>query len=282
LRLILSRKGFDSAAGGCPSPIFTDGSMFSLPIPDKQSPIRYSDISWNGWNVGDLVTRMTGGKQRADYRVHLDPDLRPDALARAEGWRPSLGQLGASQAHLRNEGVTAGDLFLFFGLFRAVGRDLKPTGPRVHLIWGWLQVGEILSVDDDVRRTAGKWRWLERHPHLAFERDGSNTLYLGADRLSLQGFSRSIPGAGVFESFSAARKLTAVDGARVTEWSLPLGFLPRGRRPLSYHLDEARWSASGSRARLRAAARGQEFVLHLDEYPEVAGWLGDLLAPTAD
>ncbi len=32
-KLILSRKGFDSASGGCPSPIFPDGTMFSLPIP---------------------------------------------------------------------------------------------------------------------------------------------------------------------------------------------------------------------------------------------------------
>ncbi len=32
-RLILSHKGFDSRSGGCPSPIFPDGTMFSLPIP---------------------------------------------------------------------------------------------------------------------------------------------------------------------------------------------------------------------------------------------------------
>ncbi|WP_454862743.1 Nmad3 family putative nucleotide modification protein [Pseudomonas hormoni] len=30
MQIILSRKGFDSAAGGCPSPILPDGRLFSL------------------------------------------------------------------------------------------------------------------------------------------------------------------------------------------------------------------------------------------------------------
>nr|WP_275450862.1 hypothetical protein [Pseudomonas syringae] len=48
MRIILSRKGFDSAAGGCQGPILPDGRLFSLPIPDKASSIwilRYS-IRW--------------------------------------------------------------------------------------------------------------------------------------------------------------------------------------------------------------------------------------------
>ena len=36
-KLILSRKGFDTQAGGKPSPVFPDGSMFSLPIPVWES-----------------------------------------------------------------------------------------------------------------------------------------------------------------------------------------------------------------------------------------------------
>ncbi len=34
-RVILSRKGVDSAAGGRPSPILPDGRLFSLPIPQR-------------------------------------------------------------------------------------------------------------------------------------------------------------------------------------------------------------------------------------------------------
>ncbi len=35
VKLILSRKGFDSSSGGVPSPIFSDGRMLSLPIPEQ-------------------------------------------------------------------------------------------------------------------------------------------------------------------------------------------------------------------------------------------------------
>ena len=34
-RVILSRKGFDSKYGGKPSPIFKNGDIFSLPIPQN-------------------------------------------------------------------------------------------------------------------------------------------------------------------------------------------------------------------------------------------------------
>ena len=33
MKIILSRKGFDSANGGIVSPIFEDGTMVSFPIP---------------------------------------------------------------------------------------------------------------------------------------------------------------------------------------------------------------------------------------------------------
>ena len=39
-KIILSRKGFDSTAGGKPSPIFPDGSIFSLPIPQRENKDR--------------------------------------------------------------------------------------------------------------------------------------------------------------------------------------------------------------------------------------------------
>jgi hypothetical protein len=53
MRIVLSRKGFDSGSGGCPSPIFPDGSMLALPIPDRRSTVRYCDIASNGQCRGD-------------------------------------------------------------------------------------------------------------------------------------------------------------------------------------------------------------------------------------
>jgi hypothetical protein len=44
MKLILSRKGFDSSTGGIPSPIFPDGRMVSLPIPDKSSTLTFGEF----------------------------------------------------------------------------------------------------------------------------------------------------------------------------------------------------------------------------------------------
>ena len=282
MRLILSRKGFDSSAGGGPSPIFPDGSMLSLPIPDRRSPVRYSDLTWRGRNLGDLVSRLTNGEQRGDHRAHLDPDVRREQLPRKRGWRPSLGQVGAAQGHLRKQSVGVGDLFLFFGLFRSVDADLRPAGSRAHHIWGWLQVGEVAPVDDVVRRGGVHWRWAEQHSHFAFAPDASNALYVAADQLTLPGLGRArVPGAGAFEFASDERRLTAADATGPTNWELPVGFLPRGRPALSDHRDPGRWSRSRGRARLRAVAKGQEFVLDLEQYPELLGWLSRLFRPPA-
>jgi hypothetical protein len=82
VKLILSRKGFDSASGGCPSPILPDGAMLALPIPDARSPLRYRDLLWNGRDVGEMVERLTKGRIRADSGAHLDLTSRRDLVRR--------------------------------------------------------------------------------------------------------------------------------------------------------------------------------------------------------
>jgi hypothetical protein len=279
MRLILSRKGFDSGAGGCPSPIFPDGSMIALPIPDKLSPIRYRELKWRGRNLGDVVAELTRGKQRRDYRTHLDPDLRKDICRRQSGWLPTLGQHRAAQGHLRNQGVGVGDLFLFWALFRAVDDELKWSGRREHYVWGWFQVGAVAPVDEVVRRGGKEWQWARKHPHLAFPPDQTNTLYVASKRLSLPGERRTpMPGSGVFDFVDSVRRLTAPESKKPSEWSLPGGFLPKGRPPLSYHRSPDRWSKRGDRVHLRCVAKGQEFVLNLDLYSELNDWLMKIIS----
>jgi hypothetical protein len=276
MRLILSRKGFDSSSGGCPSPIFPDRSIIALPIPDKKSPVRYRDLNWRGRNLGDVVAKLTRGRQRKNYRAHLDPDLRKDMLPREPGWRPALGQRGSAQGHLRKQGVGVGDLFLFWAVFRAVDQDLRWLGRREHHIWGWLQVGTVAPVDEVVRRGGEKWRWAGKHPHLAFQSDNTNTLYVASERLSLPGL-KGTPGSGVFDFFDDRRRLTAEEATSPSKWSLPAGFLPKGRTPLSYHGSPSRWSQCGDRTHLSTVARGQEFVLDLEHYPELTSWIAEVV-----
>jgi len=80
VRVIISRKGFDSGYGGVPSPILPDGRMVSLPIPTDDSPTVFGDIVRDGINLGDLVVDLTRGRIDRNEPTHLDPDLDPGAL----------------------------------------------------------------------------------------------------------------------------------------------------------------------------------------------------------
>ena len=156
MKLILSRKGFDSKAGGCPSPIFPDGTLYSLPIPGYYSKIKYRDIRHGGTNIGKVVKDLTRRRKPKNRigpksRAHLDPDIKPSAYSpRKKGWRPLFGQSGAAQRHLYNQNVQVGDLFLFFGLFQEVEKTsgrwcFVRDAPQQHILWGWLQIGRNLQ-----------------------------------------------------------------------------------------------------------------------------------------
>ncbi|WP_193162465.1 Nmad3 family putative nucleotide modification protein [Microbulbifer hainanensis] len=283
MRLILSRKGFDSSAGGCPSPIFPDGSLYALPIPDEKSCIHYGDLHHAGYSVGKLVEDLTQGKVYADQGAHLDPDMHAGALPRLPGWRPLLGQTGAAQGHLRKQGVQEGDLFLFFGLFRPVEQAagcwrFVRGAPARHIIWGWLSIGEIRKVD---LLTDEDLPWARYHPHFQIGADAGNTLYIAGNRRSLPDNAGSLPGAGIFPSVQRQLVLTDPGASRPTLWQLPRFFHPAEvRSPLSYHSKMSRWELPDDHSeycQLQCAARGQEFVWNLDEYPESFPWLIELI-----
>ena len=48
MKVILSRKGMDSESGRMASPILPDGTLLSLPIPDRKSNKTYEDIQFRG------------------------------------------------------------------------------------------------------------------------------------------------------------------------------------------------------------------------------------------
>jgi hypothetical protein len=278
MKLILSRKGFDSGAGGCPSPIFPDDSMLSLPIPDKTAPVHYEDLKWRGRRLSDIIAPLKGARPKPHHSVHLDPDLVSASQPRHPDWRPVLGQTGSSQGHLRNEGVGPGDLFLFFGLYRRVdeGGQFIRLEPRRHVIWGWLQVDAVIKVDQPSQDLA----WVGQHPHIGREPDRSNTLYRTKERLSFPGMgSMELPGAGVFERYRPWLQLTDPEASGPSVWRLPSWFFPSGRvSALSYHSNPSRWQRLGDQVRLQSVGKGQEFVLNADHYPESIPWVLSLLS----
>jgi len=276
MKIIMSRKGFDSSSGGVPSPIFSDGKMLSLPIPSKQSSIKYKDVSWEHTNLGGIVEQLTNNRIKPSYLAHLDPDLNPASIKRDKGWTPLFGQVSAAQGHLSNQSICKGDLFLFFGLYRNVTTinnryyyDSKSL-PK-HVIWGWLQIGDIIKIDTCDRK---KLKWALYHPHFHRNQDPTNTLYIASKYLSIDGIKVKIPGAGIFKYFDNKLQLTKMNSPKVSIWQLPKWFFPNnGKPPLTYHSDIKRWTETNKYVILNSVNKGQEFVLNCSIYEQSEKWL---------
>ena len=277
MKLSFSRKGFDSQSGGCPSPIFPNGTLYSLPIPRCQSEITYRDLWHCNTNIGTVVADLTRNRIDAKARAHLDPDINRVAYPRQAAWQPLFGLSGAAQGHLDNQAVQIGDLFLFFGLFQKVEKTsgrwhFLKDAPKQHILWGWFQIGEIHKVD---ALTADDLPWTHYHPHRhpAWGKDRRNTLYIASETLDL-GHGHIAPGAGCFLKCHERLVLTDRNGSGVTDWRLPRCFYPEnGKSPLTYHTKRSRWRQDDRYAYLQSVSRGQEFVLDLNQYPGVTDWL---------
>lgn len=279
MRVILSRKGFDSASGGMPSPILPDGTLLSLPIPESAAhpggATPYRTIPAPGGRDLARTLRMLGAGSAVIARgAHLDPDIDPDARPRLPGWRPAFGQSGAAAAHLDAMGVAPGDLFLFFGLFRetVIATDgrlrWKPGSRPRHVIWGWLQVGEVRRIEPGAEQPP----WSREHAHVRDPARPRNTLYVAAAALSLD---PALPGAGRFRHDPSV--VLSRPGAPPSTWSVPAALRSSG---LSYHGDPERWSSdSDGSVTLRSVARGQEFVA--EATPETLAWVRGLLRSAA-
>jgi hypothetical protein len=282
MKIIFSRKGFDSSAGGVASPILPDCTLCSLPIPIKKEARCFNEIRFGEQSLGTLVQELTNGNIRGDEKVHFDPDLRFSSLPRAPGWKPLFGQSDQAERHLRNQDVKKGDIFLFFGWFRRVvpvagSYQYAADAPDLHVIFGWLQIEQWIPTRDRAQIPV----WAYDHPHVIGQPpSGPDMLYIATEHLALPGLQIELPGGGVFEHFDPALCLTAT-GPKRSVWRLPGWFHPgAGRTPLTYHGNLRRWTPDGDYVLLQTVGRGQEFVLDCEAYPEAIGWLADLFNKT--
>lgn len=224
MKVILSRKGFDSSNGGCPSPILPDGTLLSLPIPSEDSD-SYDGLAYGGINYADILKQLRPGKTY--NHCHVDPDIRPNLRTKdVVGWEPAFGQIDAAQGLLSNAGVGPGDLFLFFGWFRPI--ENRETGCRfrkkdsgdyfswadMHVIYGYMQVEKVLTDPMEI----SKYAW---HPHACgpMVKNRTNALYLPAEHLS---WDSKMSGWGTLD-FRKDRVLT-MEGRNRGTWK-PLPFL---------------------------------------------------------
>ena len=287
MKVIFSRKGFDANHGGCPSPVFLDGSMFSLPIPLPTGATMYSEISADGRNMGSVVEALTGSGVTGAMRAHFDPDLDSAALPRRPGWLPAFGPGAGARTHLDNCGVGIGDLFLFYGWYRSVESDARgrarvsDQSRNLHVFFGYLQVGEILNVGSDGAATVASKPWLASHPHVVGNWSAKNRIYVASEQLRFpwSPVAEQFPGGGVFRRIAPGRILTHPGQVNRSLWRFPEVFAPdRGIASLSYHGNPKCWHPSKMPGfvALQSVSPGQEFVLDINDKGVLGEWLSDV------
>ena len=266
MKIILSRKGFDSQNGGQASPILPDGTLLSMPIPSSDD-FRFTDIHWDSHSYLDIIRQLKPSSWLTDdSHCHLDPDLRREITDREKGWMPAFGQTGASLTELRNNSVGVGDIFLFFGWFKHSeyrnGRLVYARRARnLHVIYGYMEVGRIIEREDDIPR------WLLSHPHASHGnyaeawKKGLNAIFLPSETLSI---NPELPGSGTCK-FHPDLVLTKEGNSR-SRWSFPRAMWGTeiSHNPKSWK-DEY----------FQSAAIGQEFVM--DGTEPVLDWVRRLL-----
>ena len=279
MRIILSRKGFDSANGGMPSPILPNNTILSLPIPSTHDTIRFTDLqltkSLNYFSlISSLQKKFRKNLILSSDTCHLDPDIYPEIIKRDKEWKPLFGQKGASQTHLTQQGITKGDLFLFFGWFRnTICREAdiifdKTRKFSLHIIFGYFQIGRIIKEESEIEE------WMRYHPHVSKKDQNvykNNCLYIARDKLS---WNKDLPGAGPFikynESLILTKKNSAGEFLTRSKWF----FTPQdpfGKKvELTYH-DESNWKDTY----FQSATIGQDFVF--EENMLVEAWAKSLI-----
>ena len=279
MKVIFSRKGSDSSAGGFPSLIFPDGTLLSIPIPSTQDIILYSDLDFHyeGESIQSILNDLTGKKiynngcwsacdfSEPEQRCHFDP------MPIEQKARLAFGQTGASESHLRGQCVDKGDIFIFYGWFKLTEKTnghwrFKTGAKDIHLIWAWMRVGDIICLDTlDQRHSAiAQFPFLAHHPHLSEWRKAPNQIYL-SDKSGL------LP-------YSDQQCLTDCENYQGrSTWVLPDCF----NQPKSFtYLNN--FSHSGEQVTIKVPGRGQEFVLDLEKIEEqmdrvqILNWLNEL------
>jgi hypothetical protein len=262
MKVIFSRKGFDSTSGGKPS-LIVDDTIITFPIPQANTGVFYNDlITPLGVNYNTLFHDL-GIHQFSE--AHVDPDLNPDifGVERPNGWRGIFGQDDSSQTHLSKENVSENDLFLFFGWFKYgtkkgdnffyTANKKNPDG--FHMLWGFLETGKPIKVEKDKIPD-----WASKHTHVLNKRlhdNSNNTLYPAAEASSI-GLKET------FGIFNFSEDLILSNPGNRSNWKLDKCFK---NKKISHHGNDAKINDSNH---FQSVGRGQEFVF--EESIDIENW----------
>ncbi len=254
MKIVFSRKGFDSSNGGKPSFIFPDGSLFSVPIPTKNDKLTFGDLqfSYAGDSAHKILNQVTNGLHNENGICHHDPM----EIQHNDGKNLVLGQFGSPDGELRNGGIDKGDIFLFFGWFKHINKingrwQYLRDSKNIQLIWSYMEVGSIHRINNmsDVKRKElfKQKSFLNEHPHVQrpnFEKN--NSLYVSQQH-------------EMFD-YDEKRCLTDIkEYETMSKWRLPSFF----NQPSSFTRFK-NFILEGDDVIMKYRGVGQEFILNLD------------------
>lgn len=279
MKVIFSRKGFDSSYGGFPSIILPeemDSKMISFPIPEtnpksegkkaeeirfllKQRVMSLKDI-FDELEISDKIKMPSDSAQKGLQNInkfHFDPEIQTVENMRSYA---AFGQSGSASSHLLNNGLQPGDVFLFFGTFKkTILENNKITYDsgmyEIHTIWGYMIVDDIIHVNK-IEDVVKKYTGIKTHLHFINkeneEKNGNNIIICGKN-------------FGTFD-YEDKYRLTKL-GYSKTIWELPDFF--RGA-DISY------CNKVENPSRFKSAEIGQEFVVTNFDELKMKNWLIDL------
>lgn len=280
--IILSRKGFDSAAGGNASIIVDLGNnkkvIQPLPIPDPydKDGTAYAKVQSyvSKYKLDELMTlaniepklKVNNGKTETkeeyitDIKIcHKDPDLFKGTK------KAAFGQMGSAESHLRRNKVGKNDLFLFFGWYKSYKlegdeliRQRDAECDDKHVLYGYLYVDEEYDLTIKERFDAVPDTY-HNHPHYRKQKIDrtikNNRLYIAKEFIP----GTDIPGFGVFEydkNLVLSKENSPKSMWKTDEGSF-MSMIGKGRE-MTYHRNTNKcWQDDY----FQSVARGQEFVI---------------------
>ena len=263
MRIIFSRKGFDSSAGGFPNLIFPDGTMYMIPIPDKNSSISYKDLNffYEKDSIQKILNDLTrnriklkGKTKYCDYKkekfkCHLDPmEVRESQFHGI-----AFGQTGGMASHLIKSGINKGDIFLFFSWFKKIEKvkkawQYKKSFPDIHAVWMIMEVGEIIRIEPErIKDILNIFPFLKKHPHIKIKNKSPNAIFLSRRWKKLK--------------FQESLILTdLLDYKGRSYWRLPKYF----KQPQAFSFLKD-FTLDDQDVLIKSPGRGQEFVLDIEK-----------------
>ena len=172
-RIILSRKGFDSAAGGGASPILDDGRFFSIPIPQNHpSQKKYEDLNFDGISGTELLKEASAKVLPTDY-CHHDPLLNE-----------SIGIFvkNQSQTELKKIMLELGIYFYFLD-----GLIIFQEKEEICIKYLLVKIEEIIEGSDKIIKYLKEKNISHPHGYGDTSKFPNNTIYIGKKSLEIKG-----------------------------------------------------------------------------------------------